>query len=37
MTTAAKKAVFISYADDREAALKICESLRGAGVEVWFC
>jgi len=37
MTTEAKKAVFISYAsDDREAALKICESLRGAGVEVWF-
>jgi TolB-like protein/Tfp pilus assembly protein PilF len=37
MTTEAKKAVFISYAsDDREAALKICESLRRAGVEVWF-
>ncbi|HMH87851.1 MAG TPA: TIR domain-containing protein [Steroidobacteraceae bacterium] len=37
MTTEAKKAVFISYAsDDREAALKICESLRNAGVEVWF-
>ena len=37
MTTEAKKAVFISYAsDDREAALKICESLRRARVEVWF-
>ncbi len=37
MTTEANKAVFISYAsDDREAALKICESLRNAGVEVWF-
>jgi TolB-like protein/Tfp pilus assembly protein PilF len=37
MTTEAKKAVFISYAsDDREAALKICESLRSAGIEVWF-
>lgn len=37
MTTEAKKAVFISYAsDDREAALKICESLRNAGIEVWF-
>jgi TolB-like protein/Tfp pilus assembly protein PilF len=37
MTTEAKKAVFISYAsDDHEAALKICESLRNAGVEVWF-
>jgi TolB-like protein len=37
MTTEAKKAVFISYAsDDREAAMKICESLRGAGIEVWF-
>jgi TolB-like protein len=37
MTTEPKKAVFISYAsDDREAALKICESLRSAGVEVWF-
>jgi hypothetical protein len=37
MATEAKKAVFISYAsDDREAALKICESLRSAGVEVWF-
>ena len=37
MTTEAKKAVFISYAsDDREAAMKICESLRAAGIEVWF-
>ena len=37
MTTEAKKAVFISYAsDDREAALRICESLRSAAIEVWF-
>jgi TolB-like protein len=37
MTTEAKKAVFISYAsDDRGAALRICESLRSAGIEVWF-
>jgi hypothetical protein len=31
------KAVFLSYASqDAEAARKICESLRAAGVEVWF-
>jgi TolB-like protein len=37
MTTEANKAAFISYAsDDREAALRICESLRNAGIEVWF-
>lgn len=33
----ASKAVFLSYASqDAEAARKICESLRGSGVEVWF-
>src|SRR5471032_745234 len=33
----AGKAVFLSYASqDAEAALRICESLRAAGVEVWF-
>ena len=31
------KAVFLSYASqDAEAARKICEALRAAGVEVWF-
>lgn len=31
------KAVFLSYAkQDAEAALKICQALRAAGVEVWF-
>src|SRR5213083_2833187 len=31
------KAVFLSYASqDTEAAKKICEALRAAGVEVWF-
>jgi TolB-like protein/Tfp pilus assembly protein PilF len=31
------KAVFLSYASqDAEAAKRICEALRGAGVEVWF-
>ena len=30
-------AVFLSYASqDAEAARKICEALRGAGIEVWF-
>jgi len=30
-------AVFLSYASqDAEAALRICEALRGAGIEVWF-
>jgi tetratricopeptide (TPR) repeat protein len=33
----ANKAVFVSYASqDTEAALRICEALRAAGVEVWF-
>src|SRR3954467_4453725 len=33
----ASKAVFLSYASqDAEAARKICDALRGAGVEVWF-
>ena len=33
----AGKAVFLSYASqDAEAARRICEALRGAGVEVWF-
>ncbi len=32
-----KNAVFLSYAsEDAEAALKICTSLRDAGIEVWF-
>src|SRR5690242_3356929 len=31
------QAVFLSYAsEDAEAALGICEALRGAGIEVWF-
>ncbi len=31
------QAVFISYAsEDATAALRICESLRAAGIEVWF-
>src|SRR4051812_48598209 len=35
--SAAAKAVFLSYASqDAEAAKRICESLRAAGVEVWF-
>jgi TolB-like protein/tetratricopeptide (TPR) repeat protein len=35
--TESNKAVFLSYAkQDAEAALKICEALRAAGVEVWF-
>jgi hypothetical protein len=30
-------AVFLSYAsEDAEAALRICASLRAAGIEVWF-
>jgi hypothetical protein len=34
--TETNKAVFLSYASqDAEAARKICEALRGAGVEVW--
>jgi TolB-like protein/Tfp pilus assembly protein PilF len=33
----ASHAVFLSYASqDREAAQKICEALRAAGIEVWF-
>lgn len=32
-----RKAVFLSYASqDVEAATRICESLRAAGIEVWF-
>jgi hypothetical protein len=35
--TEAGKAVFLSYASqDAEAAKRICDALRGAGVEVWF-
>src|SRR3954471_4196483 len=35
--SAAGKAVFLSYASqDAEAAKRICEALRQAGVEVWF-
>jgi len=37
MSVAESKAVFLSYASqDAEAARKICEALRVAGVEVWF-
>src|SRR3954471_4005793 len=33
----ANKPVFLSYASqDADAARRICEALRGAGVEVWF-
>src|SRR5438477_6427227 len=35
--SAENKAVFLSYASqDAEAARRICETLRAAGVEVWF-
>ena len=34
---ASSKAVFLSYASqDADAARKICDALRGAGIEVWF-
>ena len=37
MSAAENKAVFLSYASqDAEAAKRICEALRAAGVEVWF-
>jgi TolB-like protein len=37
MSEPANKAVFLSYASqDTEAAKRICEALRAAGVEVWF-
>ena len=37
MSESAGKAVFLSYASqDAEAAKRICEALRAAGVEVWF-
>jgi len=37
MSTADNNAVFLSYASqDAEAARRICETLRGGGVEVWF-
>ena len=37
MTSAENKAVFLSYASqDAEAAKRIAEALRAAGVEVWF-
>jgi len=37
MKDEASRAVFLSYASqDAEAARRICEGLRGAGVEVWF-
>src|SRR5215210_4426988 len=37
MTAAENKAVFLSYASqDVEAAERICEALRTAGIEVWF-
>ncbi len=37
MSTSGKSAVFLSYASqDAEAARRLCEALRQAGVEVWF-
>src|SRR3954463_3914043 len=37
MSAAENKAVFLSYASqDAEAARRICDTLRSAGVEVWF-
>src|SRR3954464_4685613 len=37
MPDATNKAVFLSYASqDADAARRICEALRAAGVEVWF-
>ncbi|MBC7369154.1 MAG: toll/interleukin-1 receptor domain-containing protein [Undibacterium sp.] len=37
MSAAENKAVFLSYASqDAEAAKKVCDALRAAGVEVWF-
>src|SRR5882757_4263576 len=37
MSAVEHRAVFLSYASqDAEAAKKICETLRAAGVEVWF-
>jgi len=37
LTHAASRAVFLSYASqDAQAAQRICESLRSAGIEVWF-
>src|SRR4051812_11086096 len=37
MSAAENKAIFLSYASqDAEAARRICEALRAAGVEVWF-
>jgi TolB-like protein/tetratricopeptide (TPR) repeat protein len=37
LVTEASRAVFLSYAsEDAEAANKICEGLRAAGIEVWF-
>src|SRR3954470_4820863 len=37
MSAAENKAVFVSYASqDADAARRICETLRTAGVEVWF-
>jgi hypothetical protein len=37
MRSAAANAVFLSYASqEAEAARRICEALRTAGVEVWF-
>jgi hypothetical protein len=37
LVTEASRAVFLSYASqDAEAAQKICEALRAAGIEVWF-
>jgi hypothetical protein len=37
MSASENKAVFLSYASqDAEAARRICEALRAAGIEVWF-
>ena len=37
MSSTSSRALFLSYASqDEEAARKICEALRAAGIEVWF-
>jgi TolB-like protein len=37
IVTDSSKAVFLSYAsEDAEAAQRLCDALRGAGIEVWF-
>ena len=37
MSAAENKAVFVSYASqDAEAAKRMCDAMRAAGIEVWF-